>query len=128
MQGLDCSLHPPKPKTDKIMNREQAFETLRAMSFEMCIGMWNESACDHYMRAYEIHEMDDDNWWDWIQKEIGSGYWYMRYLLQSQSFNVTDRYFFYDTEISEFFSFSTKADMLEIIGDDFFIEELINRK
>lgn len=110
------------------MDRERAFETLRAMSFEMCIGMWNESACDHYMRAYEIHEMEEDSWWDWIQKEIGSGYWYMRYLLQSQSFNVTDRYFFYDSEISEFFSFSTKQEMLEIIGDDFFIEELINRK
>ena len=110
------------------MTREQAFEALRAMSFEQCIGMWNESAADHYMRAYEIHEMEDEDRWDWIQREIGSGYWYMRYLLQSQSFNITDRYFFYDDDNSEFISFSTKADMLEIIGDDFFIEELINRE
>lgn len=110
------------------MNREQAYERFERMSLQDCIDMWNESACDHYMRAYEIHETDDAQWWDWLANEIDGICDFIRYLANSgQSFNVRDKYFFYDKEIQQFFSFDTKAELIDIIQDDFFIEELINR-
>jgi hypothetical protein len=128
MQGLDCSLHLPRnnqKQTD--MTRQQATEHLRRMTLDGCITLWNESIPDHYMRSFEIHEMHDEDWWDYLKGEM-DGYWFMRYLLQSQTFNITDRFFFYDSGINQFFSFSTKQEFLEEVGEDMFIEELINRE
>jgi hypothetical protein len=79
------------------------------------------------MRSYEIHEMHDEDWSDYLKGEM-DGYWFMRHLLKSQTFNITDRFFFYDSGINQFFSFSTKQEFLEEVGEDMFIEELINRE
>lgn len=107
------------------MTRTQAAEQLRKMTFMECINLWNEMTSNH-MRSFEIHEMHDEDWWDYLKGEI-DGYWFMRHLLESQTFNITDRFFFYDSEIQQFFSFSTKQELIEEVGEDTFIEELINR-
>ena len=109
------------------MKTTNAQEQFKQMSLQDCIDLWNEKTADHYLRSYEIHEMDDEDWWDYLKGEI-DGYWFMRYLLESgQTFNITDRFFFYDSEINQFFSFSTKQELIEEVGEDTFIEELTNR-
>ena len=109
------------------MNELEAKEILREMSFEECIKMWNESAADHCMRAYEIHEIDDDKWWEWLTKEAG-GFRLISDLLSSgDRFSLTDMYFFYDTEGGMLISFSTKQEFIEAVEEDFFINEIMNR-
>jgi hypothetical protein len=109
------------------MTREQAKEILNGMSLEDCIKMWNDNAVESYCRAIEIHEMDDENWWNWLTKELG-GFWLMDFLLRSEStFNRRDMFFFYDENVNEFYSFDNKEEMFEIIGE-WFIEEIINRE
>lgn len=103
---------------------EQAKSDLAKMTLEDCIKMWNESLGS---RTSEVHAMHDEDWWDYLKGEM-DGYWFMRYLLKSQTFNITDKFFFYDSEIHQFFSFSTKQEFLEEVGEDMFIEELINRE
>lgn len=106
----------------------EAREKLSKMSLDECIKMWNESASDHYRKTYEIHDIDNEDWWNFIAKEIGA-FWVARNLTESgDNFNFTDHLFFYDIEAGQFHSFSTKAEMIEILGDDFFIDELISRK
>jgi hypothetical protein len=85
--------------------------------------MWNESLDS---RTSEVHEMHDEFWWDWLKDDM-DGYWFMRRILESQAFNITDRFFFYDTESKMFNSFSTKQEFIEIVDESFFIDELINR-
>lgn len=110
------------------MNELEAKEILRGMSFEDCIKMWNESAADHYMRAYEIHEIDDDKWWEWIVKEAGGFNFVYDLLSSGDRFNLTDMYFFYDADSSgNFISFSTKQEFIEVVEEDFFINEIMNR-
>ena len=92
---------------EPVYKKEQAEKELAKMSFEDCIKMWNESITDHYMRSFEIHEMHDEDWWNYLKGEM-DGYWFMRYLLKSRTFNITDRFFFYDSEGSQFISFSTR--------------------
>ena len=113
----------------KIMDREQAWEVLRKMSLQECIEMWNDSVADHYCRAYEIHEMhNDDEWWDYLAKEIGA-YQMIRQLLESgESFNLTDKWFFYDQEEEVFKSFSTKQELMELGAEESFIEIIYNRE
>lgn len=103
---------------------EDAMQRLAGMSLEDCIKMWNESVDS---RKNEIHEMHDEDWWDDLKEDI-DGYLFMRHLLQSQTFNITDRFFFYDSENNQFISFSTKQELMELTSKDWFIDELINRE
>jgi hypothetical protein len=103
---------------------EDAMQRLAGMSLEDCIKMWNESVDS---RKNEIHEMHDEDWWNDLKEDI-DGYLFMRHLLQSQTFNITDRFFFYDSENNQFISFSTKQELMELTSKDWFIEELINRE
>ena len=109
------------------MNELEAREILRGMSFEDCMIMWNESAVYHYMHEYEIHEIDDNNWWEWLTKQCG-GFRIISDLLDSdEKFNLTDRFFFYDENGNMFISFSTKQEFIEAVEEDFFINEIMNR-
>ena len=96
------------------------------MSLKDCIAMWNKGCNDDDNHLYEIHETHDDYWWDEIKENV-DGYWFMRNILESESFNLTDRYFFYDSEGRQFCSFSTKAELMELTSRDWFINELMNR-
>ena len=108
------------------MTREQAKEILNGMSLEGCIKMWNDSVPDHYRRFCEIHEVDDDEWWDRLANELG-GYYFMWNLLNCEGiFNKNDEYFLYNQDSCEFISFDNK-ERLMLFMEDWFIEEIINR-
>lgn len=108
------------------MERNQAKEILERMSLEDCIKMWNEGMSENRKKISEIHEVEDDEWWNFISQEIGA-YYIMWGLYYSEStFNRFDEYFFYENNGATFISFSTKEEMLKLIGE-WFMEELINR-
>lgn len=107
------------------MDESQARLILKGMSLEECIKMWNESL-DHYTRAYGIHYMTDDYWWEWLSKHIGGLGFVSNLLISGDKFNLMDKYFFYDEEGGMFFSFSTKQELTESLGEDFFIKEIRN--
>lgn len=52
-----------------MMTRQQAEIVLDGMSLDECIKMWNET--NHDCRSREIHEIDEDEWWDYLHKELG---------------------------------------------------------
>lgn len=109
------------------MDESQARLLFKGMSLEQCIKMWNESL-DLYTKAYEIRDIDDSEWWSWLSNRA-SGFRLVSDLLSSgDRFNITDMYFFYDEECGVFFSFSTKQDFVEAVGEEFFINEIRNRK
>ena len=110
------------------MTREQAKEILNGMSLEDCIKMWNDGAADMYQRSAEIHEMDDQHWWDYLSRELGA-YYLMWYILDSSmdNFNRRDEYFFYDENTCDFYSFDDKEGLMKHTKE-WFIEELINRE
>lgn len=115
--------------TDKIMmTREQAEIILDGMSLDECIKMWNESGADHYCRSREIHEVDEDDWWDYLSNELGTRC-FIENLLESRAddfFTHYDRFFFYDDNDCRFYSFDTKDGLMKLLGI-WFVEELINR-
>ena len=96
------------------------------MTLGQCIVMWNESACDHYCRLQKMYSMDDLVAWNALARELG-GWDLVHAVLQSDgNFNDLDKYFFYDVDCGHMRSFSTKQELIEQIGDDFFIEHLSN--
>lgn len=97
------------------------------MPFKDCIEMWNESAADHYERAYEIHEIDDEPWWEWLMKESGGWNFVVSLLNSGEHFNITDKYFFFDVDGEHLVSFSSKQEFIEAVEEDFFINEIMNR-
>ena len=108
------------------MNREQAYERLRNMSTNECFDYWNKSAVDHYCRLYEIHKMSDTEWWNHLSNELGAWNLLQAVLSSGERFNDSDMFFFYDEDNEQVMSFSTKQEFLEIVGDDFFIENMTN--
>lgn len=110
------------------MTREQAYERLRAMSTQDCINYWNNSAVDHYCRLWTIHKMSDLDHWNWLSKELDAWCVVNAVLNAGEYFNNSDMYFFYDEDESIIRSFNTKQELIEQIGDDFFIENLTNEE
>ena len=110
------------------MNELEAKEILRGMSFGDCMKMWNKSAAYHNMKFFEIREMDESWYWEWLVSELG-GFNFVADLLNSrETFNLTDRFFFYDSNGYKFISFSTKQEFIEVIEEDFFINEIMNQE
>ena len=114
------------------MDYLEAKEVLKAMSFEQCIKMWNESARDNNMRTYEVHEMDDETWWKWLMDNTIPTMFVKDRLSSSEecgnTFKQTDWHFFYDLESNMFVSFSSKQEFLKVIEEDFFLNEIMNRQ
>ena len=106
------------------MNKIDPYEVFKAMTLEECIQMWNESACDHYQRNWEMHGMEEESWWNHLSSELGAWNLVQAVLSSGENFNDADDYFFYDEDCSVVRSFSTKQELIEQIGDDFFIETL----
>ena len=109
------------------MNKLEAKEIRQGMSLAECIAMWNESTQHYEDKVFEIHEMDDDNWWEYIAERTGA-YCLMWYLLHNSedSFCRYDEYFLYNENNNTFFSFTSKEEMLEDM-EEFFIDEIMNR-
>lgn len=115
-------------KTEGEMKRAQAGSRLAEMSLEDCIKMWNEEGADMYRRCVEIHEVDEEKWWDYLSEELGA-YYLATNLLSSRAdghFTHYDRFFFYDENDCTFHSFDDKKGLVKLLGE-WFIEELINR-
>lgn len=115
-------------KTEGEIKREQAESRLAEMSLEDCIKMWNEEGADMYRRCIGIHEVDEDEWWEYLSKELGARHFADR-LLDSRAdeiFCQYDRYFFYDDNNCTFYSFDDKKGLVKLLGE-WFIEELINK-
>lgn len=111
-----------------MMTRQQAEIVLDGMSLDECIKMWNESGADHYCRIWEIHEVDEDGWWDYLSGELGAHH-IAKTLWESRAdgfFSHYDRFYFYDDNDCRLYSFDTKDGLMELLGL-WFIVELINR-
>jgi hypothetical protein len=115
-------------KTEDEVKREHARARLNNMSLEDCIKMWNEEGADMYNRSAEIHEVDEEKWWDYLSEELGA-YYLATNLLSSRAdghFTHYDRFFFYDENDCTFHSFDDKKGLVKVLGE-WFIEEFINR-
>lgn len=105
---------------------DYAHHILDNMSLEECITMWNESASDHYCKLWEIHEVCDESWWNHIANEIG-GFDLMKAVRQSAEFDTSEKWFFYDMDYGHLKSFNTKSNLIDFIGEDFFLNEITCR-
>lgn len=115
-------------KTEGEIKKEQAESRLAGMSLEDCIKMWNKEGADMYCRSAEIHEVDEEKWWDYLSEELGA-YYLATNLLSSRAdghFTHYDRFFFYDENDCTFHSFDDKKGLVKVLGE-WFIEEFINR-
>jgi hypothetical protein len=103
-----------------------AREKLQQMTMQDCIDLWNERATDMYHQLSFIKPMDDENWWNHLAKELGA--WDLMHFVwhSGEDFNDSDMYFGYIEDGCEFFSFSTKQELIERIGEEFFIDNLTN--
>ena len=110
------------------MTREQAIKKFEQMSLTDCINLWNEKACDHYCRFMAIHKMSEEEWWNALSKHIGARDLIHVVIGSGEDFNDSDMYFYFDEGNWKMRSFSTKQEMIEVIGEDFFIDELVERK
>lgn len=106
---------------------DYAHHILDNMSLEDCICMWNESASDHYCKLWAIHETDDESWWNHVASEIG-GFDLMKAVKESDNFCVSDKYFFVDVDYGLIRSFNTKQELLDLVGEDLFLNEIVCRK
>ena len=105
---------------------DYARHILDKMTLAECIDMWNESASDHYQKMWEIHAMDEESWWNYLASELG-GYDLMKSARLSECFNVADEWFFYDVDCGLLKSFDLKSDLLDYVGEDFFLNEITCR-
>lgn len=110
-----------------ISKAEIAHKRLEQMSMEDCIKFWNDRSSDHYHRFNEIRPMEDEDRWNEIAGHLGA--WdFFHYLANSgENFNDSDRFFGYIEDSCEFFSFSTKSELLSYITEDWFVEELMEQ-
>lgn len=111
------------------MTQEQAKEILKGMSLKECIKIFNDNMFNGFHFFSFISEMESDQGWRNVFS-IRFPSLIPAMLLESyekERFKREDLYFFYDQEDNLFYSFSIKEDLLEITGEDFFLEEIINR-
>jgi hypothetical protein len=110
-----------------ISKADIAHKRLEQMSMEDCIKFWNDRSSDHYHRFNEIRPMEDEDRWNELAGHLGA--WdFFHYLTNSgENFNDSDRFFGYIEDSCEFFSFSTKSELLSYITEDWFVEELMEQ-
>ena len=111
-----------KARAQMKSKREIAKDALRYMKLIDCVEYWNKKNCDLYCRLNGINKMEDEDRWDEIATEIGAWTFY-RQLSLSDKFNDSDKYFGYIHDSCEFFSFSTKQEMMALL-EDWFVDEL----
>jgi hypothetical protein len=107
-------------------SRVSAEDILKSMTLQECIDMWNEST-DRFHQLSKMQPMENEEWWNHLAKELGA--WDMMHFLwkSGENFNDSDMYFVYVEDGCTFFSFSTKQELMELMGE-FYIDEIINRR
>ena len=106
---------------------DYARHILDKMTLSDCITMWNESASDHHQKMWEIHAMDDNAWWNNLALLLG-GFDLVQSVRHSAEFDTSEAWFFYDVDLGHLRSFNFKSDLLDYIGEDFFLNEITCRK
>lgn len=103
-----------------------AVEKFQKMSMQECIDFWNEYATDQFNQLVSIHPMEDESWWNHLARELGA--WDLMHFVwdSRENFNDSDLYFLYIENNCRFFSFSTKQEFVEYMGNDFFLDTLAN--
>ena len=94
------------------------------MTLLECINLWNESACDHYCKFWAIHGMANEDWWNELAHELGAYDLIQMVKTSAGQFNDADEWFFYDVDDASLRSFNTKEELIDHVGEDFFIEHL----
>ena len=106
---------------------DYARHILDKMTLSDCITMWNESASDNQQKIWEIHAMDEESWWDYLASRL-SGWDLVRSVKHSAEFDTSDVWFFYDVDLGIQVSFTLKSDLLDYVGEEFFLNEITCRK
>lgn len=113
------------------MTEEHAKEILRGMTLQDMIDLWNEDCRLHGTHLSTVHPMGDLEWWNELFRRNIDFCWSMvNHLLRSgETFNLSDKWFFWDEDTGCFCSFSTKQEWLETITDEEYFETaIINRE
>lgn len=110
----------------EVITDMSAVDKFQQMTMQECIDLWNEYATDQFHKLVAIHPMEDEDWWNRLAKELGA--WDMMHFVwhSGENFNDSDLYFAYLEDNCQFFSFSTKQELVERIGEQFFIDTLTN--
>lgn len=106
---------------------DYARHILDKMTLPECITMWNESACDHYMRLWRVEPMDNEEWWESLGKELG-GYELSKAIRSARMGDKVYEFFFYDVDYNVIRPFNTKQEFIDQVGEDFFLNEIECRK
>ena len=110
-----------------ISKAEWAEKKLKQMTMLDCINMWNEKAVDQYCREMAINAMDCEQWWNTLSEYLGAWDLIHVVLNAGDNFNDTDLYFFYDKDAGYMNSFSTKQELVDKVGKQFFIDQIMEQ-
>lgn len=114
-------------REDSSTDRDKAVKRLKKMTFEECIAFCDSVNLDHYDRFVEIHRISDKDWWNELAEEYGTWELIQSYVNSGRTFNDTDIYFLYNTEDDSLNSFSTKQELIELMTEDWFVDNLMWR-
>lgn len=108
-----------------VVTDASAVEKFQQMNIHECIALWN-GYLDQFHQLSYIKPMEDADWWNRLAKELGA--WDMMHFVWNSGadFNDADMYFTYLEDNCTFFSFSTKQELVEYVGEQFFIDALDN--
>ena len=108
----------------KNMNIEAIIKRIKNMNIEDVIKLWNEHIDRRFFRFAEIHEMDDEKYWDDLYD-----YYHSKLLLIVKGVEWNKPYVIFDEESQSFLCLNTKEEFLRSneYGEDWLIEELLCR-
>ena len=113
---------------NEVITDMSAVNEFHQMTMTECIDLWNECATDQFHQLSFIKPMEDEGWWNHLAQKLGA--WDLMHFVwhSAENFNDSDKYFGYIEDNCEFFSFSTKQELVERIGEDFFVDNLLNNE
>ena len=116
-------------KTNAFISKaEWANNKFSRMTMQDCINMWNDKAVDHYCKQIAMHEMGDEEWWNTLSKYLGAWDVIHAVMFAGDDFNDSDMWFFFDGDAGMMRSFSTKQELIDKVGKEFFIDQLMEQK
>lgn len=116
-------------KTNAFISKaEWAEKKFNRMTMQDCINMWNDKAVDHYCKQIAMHEMSDEQWWNTLSEYLGA--WDLIHVVMhaGEEFNDSDMWFFFDGDAGIVRSFSTKQELVDKVGKEFFIDQIMEQK
>ena len=106
------------------MSEIRAKNILNEMTIEDIISLLNDwldrEGCGNY-KYCKIKEMTNKPFWRELIAYYG-GSNIISTIIHSREFRFTDKYFYYDDDLSKFISFSTKEQLIDRIGEEAIID------